>query len=588
MFNKILLFLCLSLFLPAGVCAQDVKVTAQELTQIAMEEMREREADYHYLHGVKFYRKGKWTQALLQLQKASELNPQHQGAKKYLEKVTSILCRQEQKRRQKEKEKVFVGYYKRGRAHFARGQFHEALSCFKRCQELQPSRSVRGWLKKAQREADTIPPPEPVLPPQVKVEVETIEEEEIPPSEEDVWKEKRVSSIVFKDTPVVEALHALSSTYGLNIVPRDDIKGKITIDLEDVTLDEALRSILKSGEYRYVKKGNIIFVEKEGVTTRAFSLNYARAQELKELFEGLLTEQGIVQVDERSNKLVVTDIPLGLEKAQDLLAQIDIPARQVMIEAKMVNITLSDLTQIGVNWSGTYSEKSSFPRDPRKKFQVEGGAFFAWPTLAEKEGTKVLPTGDHSIEFGGKGVKFPGLVFGVGMTLKHWKDVLVMIDALVEDQKADVLASPRIVTANGKEAKIIIGEKVPYKEKTQTTTGTTETTKFIDVGTILRVTPHIGGGGYITMTIHPEVSLVTGLIDSQPRIDTCESHTEVTIKDGRTIVIGGLIKETKQTAESRIPILGSLPLIGRLFRSTKTLGEKKELVVFVTPHILEY
>ncbi len=160
------------------------------------------------------------------------------------------------------------------------------------------------------------------------------------------------------------------------------------------------------------------------------------------------------------------------------------------------------------------------------------------------------------------------------------------IDALVQAQKAHLLASPSIAVLNNREARIIIGEKVPYKERTQTTTGTTETTRFIDVGTTLRVTPSINADGYITLAIHPEVSSVKALIDAGPQITTREADTVVRVKEGETIVIGGLIRQEDNRVRSRIPILGDIPIIGFLFSNWSKDQTQTELAVFITPKIL--
>jgi len=148
------------------------------------------------------------------------------------------------------------------------------------------------------------------------------------------------------------------------------------------------------------------------------------------------------------------------------------------------------------------------------------------------------------------------------------------------------LASPSIATLNGKEARIIIGEKYPYKEKTQTTTGTTETTKFVDVGTTLRVTPQVSPDGWITMTVHPEVSSVSASLDAGPRITTREADATVRVKDGQTIIIGGLIKKKDDRIIGGVPILRSIPILGWFFSKRSQDLEETELAVFITPRII--
>ncbi len=565
------LCLILSLCIPfsnitVGIGEEQFMNVHEEKSQIDFEMLREKRAEYHYNHGLHFYHGKKFYQARLQLRKALELNSKHKKADKLCKKVEAKITVIERKKQRKEKDKFYSTCFINGKKCFKEGNFQPAIEYFKKAFELKPSYSIRRWLRKALKEQEKVPPPEVKEP--VKQEIREPEGEKPEEITEEEWGRNKVTSLEFIDTPIVDVLRALSKSYGLNIIPRSEVKGNVTINLQDVTLKEALDAILKVSEYRYEKAANIIFVEKlsRGIATEVFSLNHTKAGEINELFEKVLTEQGSVLVDERSNKLVITDIPEGLERARKLLDKLDAPIPQVMIEVVMLDVTISDLKQVGIKWEGTYS-KEPLLRDPRRRMRFDEG--------------KVKS------DLGNPGsTEFPGIAFDIGTTLRHWSSVKLEVDALIKDHSAELLANPRIVTANGKEARVIIGEKVPYKEKTQTTTGTTETTKFIDVGITLRVTPQISENGYVNMVIHPEVSSVTELIDNQPRIDTREADTEITVKDGHTIIIGGLIKEKEDIKIGGIPILSKLPLIGILFRNEHRQKEKKELVIFVTPHIL--
>jgi hypothetical protein len=160
------------------------------------------------------------------------------------------------------------------------------------------------------------------------------------------------------------------------------------------------------------------------------------------------------------------------------------------------------------------------------------------------------------------------------------------LDALIQANKAHVLASPSITTLNGKEARIIIGERYPYFEKTQTTTGTIQSTKFADIGTTLRVVPRVSPDGWITMTVHPEVSSLTAALDAGPRISTREADATIRVKDGETIVIGGLIRREDNRINGKMPIIGDIPLLGWLFKKSSADLSTTELVVFITPRIV--
>ena len=165
-------------------------------------------------------------------------------------------------------------------------------------------------------------------------------------------------------------------------------------------------------------------------------------------------------------------------------------------------------------------------------------------------------------------------------------DASFTIDALIQENKAHLLASPSIATLNGKEARIIIGDKVPIIETTTTETSTTETTRFVDVGTTLRVTPQVSPDGWITMKVHPEVSSVTANLAAGPNITTREADAVVRVKDGQTIIIGGLISKQDDRIDGGVPGLRSIPILGRLFSKKSKDLQEKELTVFITPHII--
>ncbi|MDP2904820.1 MAG: secretin N-terminal domain-containing protein, partial [Candidatus Omnitrophota bacterium] len=380
---------------------------------------------------------------------------------------------------------------------------------------------------------------------------------------------KQKVTLDYRDTELATILRSFSYTYGLNLVTSTEVKGKITVSLQDVTLAEALDVVLGTNGYNYTRKGNIIYVtpgatEGAQLVSEPITLNYLKAGDAQNLLRKALSPKGDIKVDDVFNILVVTDYPANIEKLKFLLESVDRPPQQVLIEAKIVEITSKDLQNLGVTWQidyspgvGMWGRASSYPE------QMKGTGTFPGTSAS-------LPAGQFRLD--------TFILKGLSAT--------ATIDALIQDQKANLLASPSIAVLNNREARIIIGEKVPYKERTQTTTGTTETTKFVDVGTTLRVIPSINTDGYITMTIHPEVSSVTAILDAGPRITTREADTMVRVKEGETVVIGGLIKQEDNSTNSRTPILGFIPFIGSLFGSRSKDQSQTELTVFITPKIL--
>jgi len=384
-------------------------------------------------------------------------------------------------------------------------------------------------------------------------------------------QDEELVNLDYKNADLAAVLRSLAYSYDLNLVVGKDIKGEVTMTLKDVTLDEALEAILSVNGYGYVRKGKIIYVtpgpglEGMDVATVAIQLNYLSAAEAARLLGKVISSKGDIQINEATNGLVVTDFPANIANVQGVLKEIDIPPLQVLIEAKIVDISSDDLQNLGVTYSADYTDVGLFNQDSSYDHQDEAA------------GTVTLPGPSTSLS-GGQ-LKLTTL------SLKNW-EVSATIDALIQDNKAHLLASPSIATLNNKEARIIIGEKYPYKEKTQTTTGTTETTKFVDVGTTLRVTPQVSPDGMITMIVHPEVSSVSESLDAGPRITTREADATVRVRDGQTIVIGGLIKKQDDHTRSKIPFLGDIPIFEYVFSDRRSDLTQKELAVFITPRVI--
>jgi len=381
-------------------------------------------------------------------------------------------------------------------------------------------------------------------------------------------------TVDYKDAKLSSVLRSLAYSYNLNLVTAREVKGKITISLWDVTIDEALDAILTVNGYAYTRKGNIIYItagpglEGVDVATEIIPLKYINAAEASVLLEKIISSKGDIRINEVTNSLVLTDFPAFIKRVRKALEEIDTPPVQVLIEAKLVDITEQDFKNMGVTYSLDYKPegliKGIFNRDTEYQEELAGTQTMAGPS-------STLSGGQLKI---------------TAFTLKGLSGSAT-IDALIQDNKAHLLASPSILTLNGKEARIIIGERYPYKEKTQTTTGTTETTKFVDIGTTLRVTPWVSPDGNIKMYVHPEVSSLTAQLDAGPRIATREADATIMVKDGETIVIGGLIKRQDDSVKGGIPFLKDIPIIGAAFSNMSGDATSTELVVFITPRIVK-
>ncbi len=392
-----------------------------------------------------------------------------------------------------------------------------------------------------------------------------------PASTEEDAKLLQKISLDYKNADLASVLRSLAWTYQLNIVTSPDIKGKVTINLKEVSLKEALGAILAINGLAHAQREGIIYIAPGDPKTvemqsEVIFLKYLSASEAQNLLRKIISPKGDMKINETSNSLIITDFPGNIQKVKALLEKVDIPPQQVLIEAKIVDIATTDLRAMGVTWDADYQPSEGiFNRSTRASERLKG-------TITMLEQSASLSGGQFELDF----LTFKGLA------------ITATIDALVKDGKANLLASPSIAVLNGQEARIVIGERYPYKERTQTTAGTTETVKFVDIGTMLRVTPQINKDGYITMRIHPEVSSYStaATSDAGPVITTREADTTVRVKEGETLVIGGLIKQTDDRSKEKIPFLGGLPIIGFLFSRSERNVQQKELAVFITPKIL--
>jgi len=336
---------------------------------------------------------------------------------------------------------------------------------------------------------------------------------------------------------------------------------------------------------------------------QVFQLKYAKAKDVEEQLKLHLDlkKVGLVKADERSNQVIVQTLPERMPDIENLINALDKKTKVVLIDAKIIKIKLSDKLEEGVEWEGIFDVARKYgltyvgsypfsvlkpgtePWQSRKDFLDSiGGQVGAYPfsgnTSSVSASTKVAP----------------GEKMHVGI-VDSKRDFDVLIKYLQSLGKTQILSNPKLVVVNNQEAKIHVGERQAYVTSTitkgQTTDTVSEEVTFVDVGIQLSVTPTINEEGYITMKVRPEVSsvvstLVTSLGNKIPIIDTSTAETTVMVKDGSTIIIGGLRKEEKTSSSKQVPILGSIPLVGLLFKSATNQNERTELLVMLTPHIL--
>ncbi|MDI6703131.1 MAG: AMIN domain-containing protein [bacterium] len=399
-----------------------------------------------------------------------------------------------------------------------------------------------------------------------KVEIPKVKRVEIPkrypPEKVFMPEEYPTISMNIQDADILSVLRTLSEKAGVNIVPAKDVRGKVSLVLRNVPWERALDMVVKSHGYVYVKEDGIYRVgneqdfEKE-LITKVFFLNYADASEMLKAVSSVLSKVGKAHVDSRTNSLVIIDTKTAIEDAQNLIERLDTKTRQVIIEAIITEMQWSDVDSLGIYWSASSKDIG----EDADKIEV---------TL---RGGKVPSEIDRGT-----------IMFGVLDTVNF----RIKFDALISKDKVEILSHPSIISLDNQEAKILAGKELPYVTTTMGVGGvSTQTVSFKEVGVRLTVTPKINPDGYITLKLHPEVSDSIGTApNGELIIGTQEADTQILIKDGETVAIGGMITKKKEMYTSKVPVLGDFPIIGPLFRKTTSQDTKRNIFIFLTTKII--
>ncbi|MCK0745354.1 type IV pilus secretin PilQ [Chromohalobacter nigrandesensis] len=402
-------------------------------------------------------------------------------------------------------------------------------------------------------------------------------------------------SLNFQNIQVREVLSVLSDFSGINIVASDSVQGSVTLNLKQVPWDQALDLILKSHGLASRREGDVIVVapadelaqmERQTLENRVQSqqlaplrteyvqVRYAKATDLATMLRGsegfgLLSERGRVTVDERTNTLLVRDTPDQLAGIRDMLDKLDVPVRQVQIEARIVIARDTASQELGVNWGVSQRQGVTFDEDG------VGSVVDRNPSGANR-GSAGLSVDLGDSDGSGSAFSF-GYLSG---------DVLLDLElrALESEGKSQTISQPKIITANQKKAVIKQGQEIPYQESTSS--GATNV-EFKEAVLSLEATPQITPDGSIVMDLLINNDTVSdSSYDGAPAIDTNSIETQVLVNDGETVVLGGILTSEQLRNLYKTPLLGDLPLIGSLFRYTQESNEKVELLIFITPKII--
>jgi type IV pilus assembly protein PilQ len=409
-----------------------------------------------------------------------------------------------------------------------------------------------------------------------------------------------------KDGEIQNVLRLLADVSKLNIVAADDVSGKVTIKLTNVPWDQALDIILKSKGLDKTRSGNIIRVapatvlqkeeelrlkrmesrgQLEPLTVRLIPVSYATAAEVQAQVRALLSPRGKLNVDQRTNVLVVEDIAENLIKMERLVRTLDTQTPQVLIEARIVEANTSFTRELGIQWGGAVSATQQYGTSTGLAFpnniRISGGADDQGANVIEG----VAPNPNYLVNLpasagAGTGGAL-GLTFGSigGAAL-----ISLRLSAAETMGKVKIVSAPKIVTLDNKEAKILSGEKVPIT----VITANGPTTRFIDANIELKVTPHVTQDGSILMKIAASKNEISNRVDGLgvPGIFTKEAETEMIVRDGDTAVLGGLYRRTARENEAYVPFLGRIPVLGFLFKNRRSADTREELLIFISPRIV--
>jgi len=381
-------------------------------------------------------------------------------------------------------------------------------------------------------------------------------------------------SIDVQGAEVETVLRSLAEFSGKNIVASKEVKGTVTLRLRNVPWRQALDILLRTQALGMVDNGSTIVVsnldtlrkeELERRTaeraqeellplyTRIIPVSYANADEMSKAVEKTLTKRGHIEVDKRTNALLVTDIDDRLSQAESMIRSLDTRTPQVEIVARLVDVDRSASRSLGIDWSLQNMDLG------------DAGAH---------EGVSVtpgqVPTPAGTVKFG---------------TVKGFGSIEATLTALETQNKANIISNPRITTVNNREASVVVGQQIPLIVQDFAGNAVTQLTT---IGIKLSVTPHINVGNKITMDVHPEVSDLSSQATVQGGIiiNTTMADTRVMVNDGETAVIGGLIRSNESDTYRGVPILMDVPLLGNLFKSSTKVKQKRELLIFLTPKIL--
>ncbi|SDV06829.1 type IV pilus assembly protein PilQ [Pseudomonas mucidolens] len=403
-------------------------------------------------------------------------------------------------------------------------------------------------------------------------------------------------SLNFQNIEVRAVLQQIADVAGLNLVAADDVGGSITLRLKDVPWDQALDLVLQAKGLDKRVSANVLLVasaqelaerelralesrrqltELAPLRRELLQVNYANAAQLAKLFqsvsglEGASDERGSVAVDDRTNNIIVYQTQERLDELRHIVAQLDIPIRQVMIEARIVEANVDYDKSTGVRWGGLIQNKGNWSGGGINNGSSE--------EAGQSESTPSSPFVDLGVVNGSSGLGIAFITDNVLLDLE--------LTAMEKTGNGEIVSQPKVVTSDKETARILKGTEIPYQESSSS--GATSVS-FKEASLSLEVTPQITPDDRVIMEVKvtkDEPDYLNKLNDVPP-IKKNEVNAKVLVKDGETIVIGGVFSKTQSNVVDKVPFLGDVPYLGRLFRRDVVSEKKSELLVFLTPRIM--
>jgi type II secretory pathway component GspD/PulD (secretin) len=367
-------------------------------------------------------------------------------------------------------------------------------------------------------------------------------------------------SLSIQELDIREVMQMLSREQRLNIFVADGVSGDVSVNLYDMETDQVVKLIAESAGFVVEQRDNSYFVierddagklrRSDRLEVRSFKVQYAATSEIETIFQEYVSEFGSIKALQDNNLLVVEDLPSFLDRMEALLEEIDREPKQIMIEAKILEISLTDNQSYGLDWAKLFSS-------------TDGSGALGVQGLANAASAGLFAQYTNS-------------------------DVDLVLNALKERGRLRTISTPKLLAMEGLEAETVVGTEIGYRVTTTINQVSTESIEFLESGIILKVTPSVDRSGRIMLDIFPEVS--TGVVsdDGIPSKATTQVSTRMLVPDGKTVFLGGLIQHQVNNTREGVPGLGDLPVIGGLFSNRAKSITSTEIVVLITPRIVNY